>query len=167
MDTHVDCSSSAPLAFETPGEARSATLRAARAFTGRSLVIALPSPDLPHLREALAGEPDVEFCEGGGLAKFCRTMGESPERIAAIMVEPAPGGGPIYKRFLQKVRELTSAEGAVLIWDETMTDPGAFPGGLRSLYKIKPDLSCLAVPGKVQPSRIDGKTEILRHEKPC
>jgi glutamate-1-semialdehyde aminotransferase len=156
MATRVVCSN--------PQQARRAALRAARAYTGRALVVALPSPELPRLRESLAGEADVEFCEGGGLAKLCRTLGEADDRIAAIVVEPAPGGGPIYKRFLKKARELASAEGAVLIWDETLTDTAAFPGGLQVFYKIKPDLSCLPASDAERPVRLDGKTEILEHE---
>jgi glutamate-1-semialdehyde 2,1-aminomutase len=52
------------------------------------------------------------------------------------VVPPAPG-------YLQGLRDLCTAEGAILIFDEVMTGFRVAWGGAQSLYGIKPDLTCL------------------------
>ena len=55
------------------------------------------------------------------------------------VVPPADG-------FLQGLRDLATAEGALLIFDEVMTGLRVHPAGAQALYGVKPDLTCL---GKV------------------
>ncbi|MGH7558801.1 MAG: glutamate-1-semialdehyde 2,1-aminomutase, partial [Gemmatimonadota bacterium] len=76
---------------------------------------------------------------------FERFSGE----IAAVLVEPVAanmGLVPPAPDFLESLRELSSADGALLVFDEVITGFRVAPGGAQERYGIAPDLSCL---GKV------------------
>lgn len=69
-----------------------------------------------------------------------------PEQIAAVIVEPVAGNMgcvPPAPGFLQNLRDLYTANGALLIFDEVITGFRVALGGAQQLYKIKPDLTCL------------------------
>src|SRR5207249_3927985 len=71
------------------------------------------------------------------------------DRIASVIVEPVAGNMgcvPPAPGFLQALREITSAHGALLIFDEVMTGFRLARGGAQELYGIRPDLTTL---GKV------------------
>ncbi len=71
------------------------------------------------------------------------------ERVAAVIVEPVVGNGgfiPPADGFLQQLRQITEAYGALLIFDEVMTGFRVAPGGAQQRFGIKPDLTTL---GKV------------------
>lgn len=140
MGTRADCSSELGR-FATKREARDAAVDLARAFTGRSAIIEL-SP--PYTRE--------------GLTALVRTMAEACERIAAIVVEIGSDNDLVYGRFLKKARELASAEGAMLIWCETVV--GRESGGLQAVYGIHADLTCLT---SAESSWLCGKPEVIGH----
>ena len=69
-----------------------------------------------------------------------------PGRIAAIIVEPVaanigvipPGVG-----FLEGLRDVTAADGALLIFDEVITGFRVAHGGAQARYGIRPDLTVL------------------------
>lgn len=72
-----------------------------------------------------------------------------PSQIAAVIVEPVAGNmGCILPRagFLEGLRQLCDASGALLVFDEVMTGFRVAWRGAQSLYQVKPDLTCL---GKV------------------
>lgn len=67
-------------------------------------------------------------------------------QIAAVIVEPVVGNmGCVLPSpgYLEGLRELTSKDGALLIFDEVMTGFRLGFGGAQELYKIKPDITCL------------------------
>jgi glutamate-1-semialdehyde 2,1-aminomutase len=69
--------------------------------------------------------------------------------IAAIIVEPVAGNMgciPPKDGFLQGLRDLCSANGALLIFDEVMTGFRLAKGGVQELYGIQADIVCF---GKV------------------
>ena len=69
--------------------------------------------------------------------------------IAAIIVEPVAGNMgciPPKDGFLQGLREVCSANGALLIFDEVMTGFRLAKGGVQELYGIQADIVCF---GKV------------------
>lgn len=71
------------------------------------------------------------------------------DNIACVIVEPVGGNmGVVPPRngFLETLRDVTSQAGAVLIFDEVITGFRVALGGAQSLYRVKPDLTCL---GKV------------------
>ena len=71
------------------------------------------------------------------------------EEIAAVIVEPVAGNMGLVEpplSFLETLRELTTASGAVLIFDEVITGFRFGPTSYGALCDISPDLTCL---GKV------------------
>jgi glutamate-1-semialdehyde 2,1-aminomutase len=67
-------------------------------------------------------------------------------QIAAVIVEPVVGNMgcvPPAPGYLDGLREITSKDGALLIFDEVMTGFRLSFGGAQELYKIKPDITCL------------------------
>jgi glutamate-1-semialdehyde 2,1-aminomutase len=67
-------------------------------------------------------------------------------QIAAVIVEPiagnmglvSPAGG-----FLRALREICTAEGALLIFDEVISGFRASSGGAQAIASVRPDLTCL------------------------
>lgn len=72
-----------------------------------------------------------------------------PGEIAAVLVEPvAANMGLVLPRpgFLESLRELTAADGALLVFDEVITGFRVAAGGAQERFGVVPDLTCL---GKV------------------
>jgi len=71
-----------------------------------------------------------------------------PTRISRrlVIVEPVPGNAGLYLRagLLEFLREITKANGALLLFDEVMTGFPAPKGGAQERFGSTPDLSCLA-----------------------
>jgi glutamate-1-semialdehyde 2,1-aminomutase len=73
----------------------------------------------------------------------------NPQQIAGIIVEPVPGNAGLYlpkPGYLEFLREITKANGALLLFDEVMTGFRLAKGGAQERFNITPDLSCF---GKV------------------
>ena len=69
--------------------------------------------------------------------------------LATIIVEPVAanmGVVPPADGFLAGLREIASAAGALLIFDEVISGFRVAPGGAQERYGVTPDLTCL---GKV------------------
>ncbi len=78
-------------------------------------------------------------------AAFAANKGQ----IAGIIVEPVPGNAGLYlpkPGYLEFLRKITRANGALLIFDEVMTGFRLAKGGAQERFGIAPDLSCF---GKV------------------
>jgi glutamate-1-semialdehyde 2,1-aminomutase len=108
----------------TLGQPDSAGIPAALA----ALTLALPFNDLDALRSV-----------------FERNKGE----IAAVIVEPIPANAGLIlpaPGYLETMRELCTAHGTLLIFDEVMTGFRLARGGAQELLGVRPDLSCF---GKV------------------
>jgi glutamate-1-semialdehyde 2,1-aminomutase len=63
-----------------------------------------------------------------------------PGRVACVILEPAASESPA-KGFLQGVKDLCQAQGAVLIFDEMITGFRWHARGAQALYGVTPDLS--------------------------
>ncbi len=92
-----------------------------------------------------------------------RTYGE---RIACLILEPFIGaGGFIFasEDYLKKTRELTRQYGSLLIFDEVVSGFRFHPGGVHSLYEIKPDLTVLgkAIGGGMPVSAVAGRDDVM------
>jgi glutamate-1-semialdehyde 2,1-aminomutase len=88
------------------------------------------------------------------------------DEIAAIIVEPVQfniGVVPPLAGFLDRVRELATAHGAVLIFDEVKTGVVIAYGGATEWFGVKPDLFCLAksIGGGVPIGAFGGRGEIM------
>ena len=150
-------------------EATMSALRLARAYTGRDKVVkfdgcyhghsdgllvkagsgvaTLALPDSPGVPAAVAGETLVAaFNHSDSLQTLFR---QYPGEIAAVIVEPVCGNMgviPPDEGFLQRLRELTTETGALLIFDEVITGFRVSRAGAQGRYRVEPDLTCL---GKV------------------
>jgi glutamate-1-semialdehyde 2,1-aminomutase len=150
-------------------EATMSALRVARAFTGRDKIVKFEGCYHGHSDGLLAkagsgvatlGLPDsagvpASFTAETLLAPFndrdavTRVFDEHGSNIAALIVEPVPanmGLVPPRPGFLQFLREVTSANGALLIFDEVITGFRLAYGGAQMYYGVVPDITCL---GKV------------------
>jgi len=87
-------------------------------------------------------------------------------QIAAIIVEPVPGNAGLYlpnPGYLESLREMTKADGALLIFDEVMTGFRLAKGGAQDRFKITPDLTCLGkiIGGGLPVGAFGGRAEIM------
>ena len=144
-------------------EATLMALRLARAATGRGKLVRfkghfhgwhdhMTSGHMSHFD----GTPTAGVLEGIAdgvlLAEPNDTLGvtrlfEQHRDIAAVILEPTGGNFgrmPIRPDFLQVLRDLTTAAGTLLIFDEVVTGFRVAPGGMQEIAGIRPDLTTLA-----------------------
>ena len=75
-----------------------------------------------------------------------RVMAEHGDRVACFIVEPFLGVGGFLaasREYLETARRLTREHGALLIFDEIISGYRFCPGGVQTLYGIRPDLTTL------------------------
>ena len=87
-------------------------------------------------------------------------------QIAGIIVEPVPGNAGLYlpkPGYLEFLREITTANGALLIFDEVMTGFRLAKGGAQERFRIVPDLSCFGkvIGGGLPVGAFGGRAEIM------
>ena len=87
-------------------------------------------------------------------------------QIAGIIVEPVPGNAGLYlpkPGYLEFLREITQAHGALLIFDEVMTGFRLAPGGAQERFQIKPDLTCFGkiIGGGLPVGAFGGRADIM------
>ncbi|NEN75295.1 glutamate-1-semialdehyde 2,1-aminomutase [Pelistega sp. NLN82] len=172
-------------------EATMSAIRLARGFTGRkkiikfegcyhghsdSLLVKAGSGLLTFGNPSSAGVP-AEFVshtivlDYNDIDKVKKTFEEVGHDIACIIVEPIAGNMNLVKPvvgFLEGLRELCTAYGALLIFDEVMTGFRAGPKGVQGLTGIKPDLTTLAkvIGGGMPVGAFGGRKEIMQHIAP-
>ncbi|MEI8289011.1 MAG: glutamate-1-semialdehyde 2,1-aminomutase [Verrucomicrobiota bacterium] len=86
--------------------------------------------------------------------------------IAGIIVEPVPGNAGFYlprPGYLEFLREITKAHGALLIFDEVMTGFRLARGGAQERFGITPDLSTFGkvIGGGLPVGAFGGRAEIM------
>ena len=91
--------------------------------------------------------------------------------IAGLIVEPVVGNAnclPPREGFLQHLRELCSAHGALLIFDEVMTGFRVALGGAQARYGVSPDLSAFGkiIGGGMPVGAYGGRTDLMRQISP-
>jgi len=90
----------------------------------------------------------------------------NPGQIAGIIIEPVPGNAGLYlpkPGYLEFLREITQAHGALLIFDEVMTGFRLAKGGAQERFGITPDLSCFGkvIGGGLPVGAFGGRAEIM------
>ena len=88
---------------------------------------------------------------------------EYPDQVAAVIMEPMNTTEPL-DGFLEKVKELTHNNDAVLIFDETITGFRYANGGAQEYFGVTPDLATFGkgLANGYPVSAIAGKAEIMR-----
>jgi len=86
--------------------------------------------------------------------------------IAAVIVEPVPGNAGLFlprPGYLQFLREVTQANGALLIFDEVMTGFRLSLGGAQQRFGVTPDLTCLGkiIGGGLPVGAFGGRADIM------
>ncbi|BDR69134.1 glutamate-1-semialdehyde 2,1-aminomutase [Clostridium tetani] len=94
-----------------------------------------------------------------------------PEEIAAIIIEPIAGNMgtiPAKTEFLQRLREICTKYGALLIFDEVMTGFRVAYKGAQSRYGVKPDLTTYAkiMGGGLPSGAYGGRRDIMEKLSP-
>jgi len=141
-----------------------------------SLLIKAGSGALTHGHPDSAGVPEsfaretivLPFNDIAAVAEaFAKFRGE----IAGVILEPCPGNMgvvPALPGYLKKLREVTAAEGAVLIFDEVMSGFRAALGGVQELEGVEPDLTTLGkiIGGGLPVGAFGGRREIMENLAP-
>jgi glutamate-1-semialdehyde 2,1-aminomutase len=175
------------LRFVSSGtEATMSAIRLARAFTRRKYIIKFEGCYHGHADGLLvkAGSGVATFGIPGSagvpeeIAHFTLALpyndvaaveaafAARPNQIAAIILEPVAGNmGCVAPEpgYLEALREITTHEGALLIFDEVMTGFRVAHGGAQQLYGITPDLTCLGkiIGGGLPCGAFGGRAEIM------
>ncbi len=154
-------------------EAVQLALRVARAATGRRLVLKFeghyhgwldtimvstnpplaeagpvddPNPVLQSVGQSAAAASEVRVLpwnDGDAVERFLAAHGEE---VAAVIMEPILCNTSVIvprQGYLEKVRELVTRAGAVLVFDEVITGFRVGPGGAQGLLGVTPDLTVL------------------------
>ncbi len=93
------------------------------------------------------------------------------EGLACVIVEPIAGNMgviPPEPGFLQTLRQLCDASGALLVFDEVITGFRVGRGGAQELYEVRPDLTILGkiVGGGLPLAAFGGRAEIMDQLSP-
>jgi glutamate-1-semialdehyde 2,1-aminomutase len=106
--------------------------------------LTLGVPTSPGVTRAAVA--DTLVAEYNDLESVRRLFDANRDQIAALIVEPIAGNMgvvPPADGFLRALRELCTAERALLIFDEVISGFRASAGGAQALVGVKPDLTCL------------------------
>src|SRR5882762_3918277 len=131
-------------------------------------VATLGLPDSPGVPASLAQHTlTVPFNDATAVEDLFKQHAD----IAAIIVEPVVGNMgcvPPQPGFLNALRELTTQNGALLIFDEVMTGFRVARGGAQELYGITPDVTCLGkiIGGGLPVGAYGGSRELMRNIAP-
>lgn len=126
------------------------------------LTLGIPStpgiPDSITQHTLVAGFNDLE--------QTASLFEQYPGDIAAIILEPVTGNmGFVLPKpgFLEGLRALCDANGALLIFDEVMTGFRVALGGAQEVFNIKPDLTTLGkiIGGGMPVGAVGGRAEIM------
>jgi glutamate-1-semialdehyde 2,1-aminomutase len=167
-------------------EATMSAIRLARGFTNREKIIKFEGCYHGHVDSLLVksgsgaltfGHPDsagipAAFTQHTIVLPFNDSeavraaFAANPGNIAGVIVEPVPGNAGLYlprPGYLEGLREITTANGSVLIFDEVMTGFRLAWGGAQQRYGIAPDLTCFGkiIGGGLPVGAFGGRAEIM------
>jgi glutamate-1-semialdehyde 2,1-aminomutase len=172
-------------------EASMSTLRLARGFTRRDRVLkfagcyhghvdallasagsgmaTLGIPSTPGVPSGVAA--DTIVCPYNDVDTAAAAVARYGEGLAAIIVEPVAGNMgcvPPEPGFLEALRQLCDASGALLVFDEVMTGFRVARGGAQERYGVTPDLTVLGkiVGGGLPAAAFGGRAEIMERLAP-
>jgi len=173
-------------------EAVMSAVRAARGFTGREKIIKFKGCYHGHsdglLVKAGSGALTTSVPDSAGVpSDFTKhtlvalyndkksvekLFEENGSEIAAVIVEPvAANMGVVLPKngFLEFLREITSKNGALLIFDEVITGFRLALGGAQEYFHVKPDMTTLGkiIGGGLPVGAYGGRREIMEMVSPA
>tara|TARA_B100000686_G_scaffold303644_1_gene340645 strand:- start:37 stop:1314 length:1278 start_codon:yes stop_codon:yes gene_type:complete len=167
-------------------EACMSAIRVARGFTDRPKIIKFDGCYHGHADSLLVkagsgaltcGNPD----SGGVPAEFTahtivlpfndrdaveQAFAVNAGQVAGIILEPVPGNAGVYlprEGYLEFLREITTTNGSLLIFDEVMTGFRVSLGGAQERFGITPDLSCFGkiIGGGLPVGAFGGRADVM------
>jgi len=165
-------------------EANILAVRLARAFTGRNKVAKAEGSYHGHSDLLVSGSSttsiqpkmiplgvspsvvheflEIPFNDPDGAEEI---LERNSNEVAAILIEPVQGAAGMIeasREYLQRLREVSTRLGIVLIFDEVVTFPIAF-GGAQAHHQITPDLTTMSksIGGGLPLSAVGGRSEIM------
>ena len=167
-------------------EAVMSAVRVARGFTKRDKIIKFEGNYHGHsdgfLAKAGSGLTTFDLPDSAGVPKnltldtltlpyndadaLREAMRAHPREIACVMLEPVAGNmGVVTPRadFLHALRQLTEADGTLLLFDEVITGFRLAYGGAQELFGITPDLTALGkiIGGGLPLAAYGGRADIM------
>jgi len=172
-------------------EAAMSALRLARGHTGRtkilkfegcyhgtadSLLVKAGSGALAFGQPSSAGVPEdlarhTLIAQFNDLPSVRALFDAHPGQIACVMVEPAAGNMNLIlpePGFLEGLRSICSADGALLVFDEVMTGFRVALGGMQQVSGVVPDLTAFGkvIGGGMPVGAIGGPAEVMEKMAP-
>ncbi|MEN3027738.1 MAG: glutamate-1-semialdehyde 2,1-aminomutase [Aquificaceae bacterium] len=172
-------------------EATMSAIRLARGYTGRRYVVkfdgcyhghadsllvsagsgvaTLGIPGTPGVPEEVARLTlVVSYNDVGALEDVFRRYGEE---IACVIVEPVAGNMGVVlpqQGFLETIRDITRSYGALVIYDEVITNFRLSKGGAQELFVSEPDITCMGkiIGGGMPLGAYGGRREIMEKVAP-
>ncbi len=174
-------------------EVTMAAVRVARAYTGKDIIVRFEGHfhgmnelvwynhngargkknDIGEVENIsdTAGTPKcfsdvIRNIEYNDLESFERCVEAHRGQIAGVLLEPISFNCGCYmarKEFLEKVREICTREGIVLIFDEVITGLRMRPGSAQAYYGVTPDIATFAkaIGGGYPIAALCGKKEVM------
>ena len=152
-------------------DATAAAIRLARSYTGRNHILVCGyhgwhdwfigstsrNKGVPEVVSQLTH--NFEFNNIESLKKLFESL---EGKVAAVIMEPMNTTYPL-PGFLEEVKDITSKEGAILVFDEVITGFRFSSGGAQKLFNVTPDLSTFGkgIANGFPLSAVVGKREIM------
>jgi glutamate-1-semialdehyde 2,1-aminomutase len=180
------------LRFTSSGtEAVMSAIRLARGATGRDLIVKFAGGYHGHgdslLVEAGSGLATLAMPASAGVTRgaasdtvvvayndpsaFADVFERHVDRVAAVIVEPVAANigvvAPV-TGYLEWLRDVTAANGTLLIFDEVITGFRLARGGAQERFGVRPDLTTLGkiIGGGMPVGAYGGRADLMRHVAP-
>tara|TARA_X000000950_G_scaffold60973_1_gene74067 strand:+ start:1652 stop:2935 length:1284 start_codon:yes stop_codon:yes gene_type:complete len=172
-------------------EATMSAIRLARGFTNKELIIkfagnyhghgdsflikagsgalTLGLPDSPGVTKNIA--KDTLIAKHNDYKSVEEILEKNKDKVAAIIIEPIAGNMglvPPNKKFLNQLKELSTKNKCLLIFDEVMTGFRVAKGGAQEIYNVHPDITTLGkvIGGGLPVGAYGGRKDIMNFLAP-